>query len=71
MPKYKYSGRKYTGCPKGDFRTQKPYVGRAKGGWRWIQVCEEFIGGRWEGFVALPGRVYKTKAEALKHRPKW
>ena len=71
MPKYKYSGRKAKAHPKGDYRTQKPHLGTARGGWRWLKVCEDFIGGQWEGFVSLPGKVYLTKAEALKHRPKW
>jgi len=78
MPKYKYSGFKTKAHPKGDFRTQKPKLGTVAGGrrisedtrWGWITVCDEFLGGRWEGFVSVRGS-YKTKAEALRHRPKW
>jgi len=78
MPKYKYSGSKTRQHPKGDFRTQKSYLGTVAGGakitkdtrWGWIQVCEEWINGRWESFVISRGK-YKTKAEARKHRPKW
>ena len=36
-----------------------------------MQGCDEFIAGRWEGFVGFPGRVYKTKTEANEHKPKW
>jgi heme oxygenase len=64
MPKHKYNGTR-------DFRTQKPELSRTEGGWRWIKVCEELIGGRWEGFVAMLEPVYQTEEEALKHKPKW
>ena len=78
MPKYKYSGSKTKAHPKGDFRTEKSKLGTVAGGakigpdtrWGWIQGCAEWIAGRWEGFVVSRGR-YKTKAEALKHKPKW
>jgi len=71
MRRYKYSGRKSKLAPKGDFRTHKPRVGTVRGGYAWIQTCESFEGGRWEGFVSIRSRVYKTKSEAIKHRPKW
>lgn len=64
MAKYKYNKKK-------DFRTEKPELVTARGGWRWIQGCDEWIGGRWEGFVSNRSPVFKTKAEALKHKPKW
>lgn len=67
MAKYKYNKTR-------DFRTEKPKLVRTNrdgGGWQWIQGCDEWMGGRWEGFVAFRGPVYKKKATALKHRPKW
>jgi len=54
-----------------DFRKERPKLVTARGGWRWIQGCDEFIAGRWEGFVSFRSGVYKTKKEALKHKPKW
>ena len=79
MAKYKYSGSKTKAHPKGDFRTQNPHLGTVAGGakigkdtlWGWIQACEAFTGGRWEGFAVVKGGKYKTKAEAMKHKPKW
>ena len=79
MAKYKYSGSKTKAHPKGDFRKHKPKLVRNRGGgWVWIQQADSFAGGRWESGVGYPyplhlarGKIFKTKAEALKHRPKW
>ena len=71
MAKYKYSGFKSKAHPKGDFRTEKPELIKVRNGFRWMKGCEQFIAGRWEGFVSFPGGVYKSKAEALKRKPKW
>lgn len=62
--KYKYNKAR-------DFRKEKPKLVRTDRGWQWIQGCDELISGRWEGFVAFKTRVFKTKAEAMKHKPKW
>ena len=75
---WKYSGPKTKAHPKGDHRRGKPYLGTTAGGakrgpdtrYGWIQRVENWIAGRWEGFVISKGK-YKTKAEARKHRPKW
>lgn len=65
MPKlYKYSARGY-------FRTEKPKLGRVKGGWQWLQGCGEWVGGRWEGFVSFRSPVFKVRSEAMKHMPRW
>ena len=77
MAKYKYSGRKTKAHPKGDFRKQSPKLIRTTagpyegGGYMWVQRCDEYHNGRWEGFNSQRSKVYSTKAEALKHKPKW
>ena len=73
MPTYKYSGPKTKAHPKGDFRHGKAKLAKVAGGWRWWRECAEFIGGRWDGFVTYPRwkQVFKTKAEAMKVKPKW
>ena len=72
--RYKYSGQKGKGYARGSFRCEKPYVGTTTKGWGWIQGCETYIpqSRRWEGFAIVKGsKHYKTKAQALKHKPKW
>lgn len=53
-----------------DFKASVPYLVKGREGWRWIADCAEKVGGRWEGFVTYKSKPYKTKAEALKHKPR-
>ena len=71
MSGYTYSGPKTKAHPKGDHRRAKAKLAKVPGGWKWYRECASFIAGRWEGYVTYPGvgRVFKTKAEAMKHRP--
>lgn len=71
MPRYKYSGTRTKLHPKGDFRTQKPKLVKTTKGYQWIQVCDEWIGGRWEGFVSNRSGKYPTRLMAQLHPPKW
>lgn len=73
MTQYRYSGSKTKAHPKGDHRRAKAKLSKVPGGWLWYQGCAQFMGGRWEGYVTYPRgqRVFKTKAEAMKHKPAW
>jgi len=53
-----------------DFRSSYPKVVRSQKGWVWISENEELVGGHWEGFVSYRSGWYKTKAEALKNKPR-
>lgn len=67
---WRYSGKKTKACPKGDYRKRAPSLVQSRDGWRWTRIHEVWENGRWEGFVNY-SRIYKTKAEALRRRPKW
>ena len=71
MAKYKYSGKKTKLTPKGDHRKHPPKLLRHGKGWKWGIAWDNFINGRWEGAAASYPTVYPTKAEAMKHKPKW
>jgi len=69
--RWKYSGHKTKAWPEGTHRRRKPELIQRRGdGWQWSRTHEVFENGRWEGFVNY-SRFYKSKAEALRHRPKW
>lgn len=44
-----------------DLRVYEPFECRAVRGGRWVieraRVCEELIGGRWEGYVVILSRL--------------
>ena len=52
------------------FKCTYPSLAKTPRGWVWMRTCHEYIEGRWEGFVSLASKFYKTKAEAQKHKPK-